>query len=247
MLVGVDLGSRTIKVAAVEDGRLVESAVSESGFDPHHQSLELVKKYHPTRIIATGYGRHLAKRHFADDVITEIKAHALGARYFFSDCRTVLDVGGQDTKVVALDNAGKVAHFQMNDKCAAGTGRFLEIMAATLGYTLDEFGPAALQASTEVKIGSMCTVFAESEVISLKNHGAAPRDIARAVHVSVADRLIAMLGRVGYGAAVVFTGGVAKNPCMIQLLRDRLEIEVLVPVHPEIVGALGAALSASKL
>lgn len=244
MLVGIDLGSRTIKVAAVENGRLVDSAVCESGFDPHRQALELVKKYHPTRVIATGYGRHLAKRHFADDVITEIKAHALGARYFFSDCRTVLDVGGQDTKVVALDHAGKVANFQMNDKCAAGTGRFLEIMATTLGYTLDEFGAAALQGSTDVKIGSMCTVFAESEVISLKNHGAAPQDIAWAVHVSVADRLIAMLGRVGYGAAVVFTGGVAKNPCMVQLLRERLEVEVLVPVHPDIVGALGAALYA---
>ncbi len=244
MLVGVDLGSRTIKVAAVENGRLVDAVIAESGFDPHRQSLELISRYHPERIIATGYGRHLAKRHFADDVITEIKAHALGARYFFPECRTVLDVGGQDTKVISLDSHGRVANFQMNDKCAAGTGRFLEIMAATLGFSLDEFGIEANHGSGDVRIGSMCTVFAESEVVSLKNHGTIPRDIARAVHVSVTDRLIAMLGRVGYVEAVVFTGGVAHNPCIVKLIQERIAVRVAIPVLPDITGALGAALSA---
>ncbi len=244
MLVGIDIGSRTIKTAAIRDGKLIDYQVAESGFDPHRQSLEMIKRYRPKRIVATGYGRHLAQKHFAGEVITEIKAHALGARYFFPACRTVLDVGGQDSKVIALDEAGKVINFQMNDKCAAGTGRFLEIMAASLGIRLHEFGGEALRGSEHIKVNSMCTVFAESEVISLKNHGALPRNIARALHLSVVERLAAMLHRVYHGNSVVFTGGVAKNQAMTQLLRDKLEIEVLVPDQPDIVGALGAALHA---
>jgi predicted CoA-substrate-specific enzyme activase len=244
VLVGIDIGSRTIKTAVLKDGKLHAYQVQESGFDPHKQSLEMIKQYHPTKIIATGYGRHLAQKHFAEDVITEIKAHALGARYYFPWCRTVLDVGGQDSKVIALDEKGKVASFQMNDKCAAGTGRFLEIMAASLGIPLSEFGSEALQGSEDIKVTSMCTVFAESEVVSLKNHGASPRDIARAVHMSVVERLIGMLHRVGFEESVVFTGGVAKNKAIAQLLRDKLEIAVLVPDQPDIVGALGAALYA---
>ncbi len=242
MVVGADLGSRTIKVAAVEGGRLVDFKIAESGYDPHLQSLKMMKGYHPSRIIATGYGRHLAKRHFADDVITEIKAHALGARHFFPHCRTIVDVGGQDTKVIALDERGKVLNFQMNDKCAAGTGRFLEIMSASLGYALSEFGFEALKGKDDIRISSMCTVFAESEVISLKNHGTPKADIAKAVHISVIERMLAMLVRIGYGDAVVFTGGVAKNPAAVNLLQKRIDVEILVPEPPDIAGALGAAL-----
>jgi predicted CoA-substrate-specific enzyme activase len=244
VLVGIDIGSRTIKAAALKDGKLHAYQVRESGFDPHRQSLDMIRQYHPTKIIATGYGRHLAQKHFAEDVITEIKAHALGARYYFPWCRTVLDVGGQDSKVIALDEAGKVTSFQINDKCAAGTGRFLEIMATSLSIPLSEFGSEALQGLEDIRINSMCTVFAESEVISLKNHGASPRDIARAVHLSVVERLAAMLHRVGHKESIVFTGGVAKNQAIAQLLRDKLEIAVLVPDEPDIVGALGAALYA---
>jgi (R)-2-hydroxyacyl-CoA dehydratese activating ATPase len=244
VLVGIDMGSRTIKAAALKDGRLYDHQVAESGFDPHRQALEMLKKYSPKRIVATGYGRHLAQKQFAEDIITEIKAHALGARYFFPGCMTVLDVGGQDSKVISLDRSGKVVSFQMNDKCAAGTGRFLEIMAASLGIPLNEFGDEALQGTSDIKVNSMCTVFAESEVISLKNHGVSPRDIARAVHLSVVERLVAMLHRVGYDGTVVFTGGVARNRAMVQLLREKLKITVLVPPAPDIAGALGAALYA---
>jgi predicted CoA-substrate-specific enzyme activase len=134
----------------------------------------------------------------------------------------------------------------MNDRCAAGTGRFLEIMAASLGYALDEFGPAALAATAEAKISSMCTVFAESEVISMKNHGVPPADVARAVHLSVVDRLAGMLHRVGVSGDVVFSGGVARNPAVARLIRERLEVRVLVPPQPDIVGALGAALAVSE-
>lgn len=246
MFVGIDIGSRTIKVAAIKNGQLLDYQIAESGFDPHRQSLEMIKKYRPERIVATGYGRHLAKKHFAEDVITEIKAHALGARYFFPDCRTVLDVGGQDSKVISLDETGRIINFQMNDKCAAGTGRFLEIMAASLGFSIDEFGIEALKSSKDIKINSMCTVFAESEVISMKNSGYDPKDIARAVHLSVVEKIIAMLHKVGYGVNIVFSGGVAKNPCIVRLLEERLCIRIFVPPLPDIVGAIGAALHAEE-
>jgi predicted CoA-substrate-specific enzyme activase len=136
--------------------------------------------------------------------------------------------------------------FQMNDKCAAGTGRFLEIMAASLGIPLSEFGDEALKGTSDIRVNSMCTVFAESEVISLKNHGTSPRDIARAVHLSVVERLIAMLSRTGYGNAIVFSGGVAKNNCIVQMIEEKLEIKVWVPSPPDIVGAVGAALFATE-
>lgn len=188
---------------------------------------------------------HDAAKRYAVQVITEIKAHALGIRHHLPDCTTIVDVGGQDSKVITLNAQGKVANFQMNDKCAAGTGRFLEIMAASLAYPLTEFGQAALGAEQEVQISSMCTVFAESEVISLKNRGVPREQIARTVHSSVVTRLVAMLSRTGYGEAVAFSGGVANNPCMVRMLQERLgDTQVLVPEFPDITGAFGAALSA---
>lgn len=244
MLLGIDIGSRTIKVAVIKNRQIIDYQVSESGFDPQRQSLEMIKKYNPERVIATGYGRHLAKRYFADDVITEIKAHAMGARYFFPDCKTVIDVGGQDSKVISLDSSGKVINFQMNDKCAAGTGRFLEIMATSLGFSLNEFAEKALTAKGDLRINSMCTVFAESEVISLKNHGIPPEEIAKALHISVVERLVAMLHRIGASDRIVFSGGVAKNLCIRSLLEEKLRTEILVPPVPEIVGAVGSALYA---
>lgn len=247
MLVGVDLGSRTIKVAAVKDGQMVDCQIAESGFDPHGQSLEMIKQYNPKRIVATGYGRHLAQKHFAQDVITEIKAHAIGARHHYPECTTVVDIGGQDSKVISLGASGSIINFQMNDRCAAGTGRFLEIMATSLGFSLNEFGPAALESDQEVAINSMCTVFAESEVVSMKNRGIPPKDIARAVHLSVVNRLVAMLNRIGYGGDIVFSGGVARNPCIVKMLQERLEgVKVESPESPDIVGALGAAIHAGQ-
>ena len=245
MYVGVDLGSRTVKIAAFKHGELVGHQIRESSFDPHKQSMEMLAGFDPVRVVATGYGRHLAQKHFAHEVITEIKAHAMGARHYFPDCRTIIDIGGQDSKVIALDEAGRVINFQMNDKCAAGTGRFLEIMAATLGYSLDEFGPAALESLEDVAINSMCTVFAESEVISMKNRGVPPHDIAMAVHLSVVSRMVGMLNRIGYGDSIVFSGGVARNPCMVKMLALKLDgVKILSPEQPDIVGALGAAIQA---
>jgi len=247
MQVGIDLGSRTIKVAVVKDGQMIECHIAESGFDPYGQSLEMISRYKSQKIVATGYGRHLAQKHFAQDLITEIKAHAIGARHHFPECTTVVDIGGQDSKVISLGANGSVVNFQMNDKCAAGTGRFLEIMAISLGFTLDEFGPAALESDQDVAINSMCTVFAESEVISMKNHGTPAKDIARAVHLSVVNRLTAMLNRIGYGESIVFSGGVARNPCIVKLLQERLDnVKVEPAPAPDLVGALGAAIYAGR-
>ncbi|MBU0661685.1 MAG: acyl-CoA dehydratase activase [Pseudomonadota bacterium] len=247
MHIGIDLGSRTIKMAVFRDGRLVDRQLAESGFDPSGQAMQMIKGYASGNIVATGYGRHLALEHFAREVITEIKAHAIGARHFYPECRTIVDIGGQDSKVISLDANGRVINFQMNDKCAAGTGRFLEIMAATLGFRLDEFGLAALESDTEVAINSMCTVFAESEVVSMKNRGIDARDIARGVHFSVVNRLVGMLERMGFGDQVVFSGGVARNPCIVKMLQGRLPgAEVVSPPDPDIVGAMGAALHAAR-
>ncbi len=248
MFVGVDLGSRAIKVAVWQDGRLVDSQIRESGFEPHRQVQEMIRDYQPCTVMATGYGRHLVKEHFAYEVITEIKAHALGIHTMVPEAGTVIDIGGQDSKVISLGGRGQVVNFQMNDKCAAGTGRFLEIMAASLAYPLSEFGQAALESDQEVQINSMCTVFAESEVISMKNRGVPRQHIARAVHASVADRILSMLNRVGFGDTIAFSGGVANNPCIVEMVRRRLDgVQVVVPDDPSIIGALGASIQASRI
>lgn len=244
MQIGIDIGSRAIKLAAFINGKLVQREVVESTFEPHKQAAAMLSRYQASRIVATGYGRHLAQKHFAQQIITEIKAHAQGARYCFPACRTILDVGGQDSKVISLDLNGRVTQFQMNDKCAAGTGRFLEIMAGSLGFSLEEFATAADASMQNVPINSMCAVFAESEVVSLRNRGFAPADIARAIHLAIADRLAGMLQRVGIHGQVVFSGGVAKNHFLVKALSDKIGLPVHVPEHPESVGAIGAALHA---
>jgi predicted CoA-substrate-specific enzyme activase len=242
MQIGIDLGSRAIKMAVFRDGVLAEKEMVESSFEPHKQAADMVSRFTPSRVVATGYGRHLAQKHFAQKVITEIKAHAQGARYWVPECRTIIDVGGQDSKVIALDDGGRVAQFHMNDKCAAGTGRFLEIMSASLGYSLEEFSIAARDSSQDVPINSMCAVFAESEVVSLRNRGFAAEDISRAIHLAVADRLCGMLERVGMSGEVVFTGGVANNQFLVDVLAGKIGRPIKVPAHPEMVGAIGAAL-----
>lgn len=194
------------------------------------------------RIVATGYGRYLAQTHLQCPVITEIKAHAIGANFFYPNCHTVLDIGGQDSKVIRIEN-GRVQDFEMNDKCAAGTGKFLEVMATTLGYTLDEFSEIAAHAGEPITISSMCTVFAESEVVSLISRGVNRQNIALGVHLSILNRILSLIGRTGYEEEIVFSGGVAKNKCMTSMLTKRLGLQIQVPPEPQIIGAVGAALS----
>jgi len=243
---GVDLGSRTTKVVVLEDGRVIAFRITDTGPDMTARARGLLEGFHPARIIATGYGRNLAAADFADAVVTEITAHAVGARHLFADCRTVIDVGGQDSKAIALDEHGGFRDFEMNDRCAAGTGRFLEIMARALGFSIESFGAAACEAKEAVAITSTCTVFAESEVISLIAGGADARSIALGIHQTIVERLAAMARRIGARPEVIFAGGVARNPCIARLLGERMGMAIRVPDNPQMVGALGAALRAAE-
>ncbi|MDP8225468.1 MAG: acyl-CoA dehydratase activase [Candidatus Lernaella stagnicola] len=192
-----------------------------------------------TFCVVTGYGRN--KSELADARITEITCHAKGASVLFPGVKTVIDIGGQDSKVIRVNGDGSVADFVMNDKCAAGTGRFLEVMARTLEVDLEELGPLALRSDADVKVSSMCTVFAESEVVSLIGDGVPEPRIAWGVCRSVADRSASLAERVRVTEPVVMTGGVAKNPGVVAALEKRLGIKLVIPDNPQIVGALGAA------
>jgi len=244
---GIDIGSRAIKLVVVdEDGNVMKGFRGDTGFDPMAAASKLIDGVVYDRILATGYGRSLFEIAREAPTVTEIKAHATGARACFPEARAVLDIGGQDSKAIALFENGKVKKFEMNDRCAAGTGKFLEIMARTLGFGIADFGREALAADQELNISSMCTVFAESEVTSLIARGENRRAIARGLHASVIRRAAGMIKRVSSEGAIVFTGGVAQNPCMRKLLAEKLGRRIVAPEDPQMVGALGAALLASQ-
>ncbi len=244
---GIDIGSRSIELVILDNSGIIEARTADSGFDPMGVAGKLMDKVAFDRIVATGYGRNLFEIAFEGDTVTEIKAHARGAYHLFPDAGTILDIGGQDSKVIRTNGAGKVTKFEMNDRCAAGTGKFLEIMARSLGFTIEEFGGAAMTADDELPINSMCTVFAESEVTSLLARGEDRLKIARGLHSSVVRRAMSMLKRVSDDGPVVFTGGVANNPCMVRFLEQLTGRDVLVPSEPHMAGALGAALIAHEM
>jgi len=238
---GLDVGSRTI-VLVVLDGSVLDSAILETGVNPLRRCQELLAGRSYERLVVTGYGRHLVAPVLHGEVVSEIGAYAVGARYLYPDCRTVIDVGGQDTKVTLLSVNGEVEKFEMNDRCAAGTGRFLEVMAETLEVDIGEFGDLALSASKVVRINSLCTVFAESEVVSLVARGEESNAIALALHEAIATRIAGMARRIDHKERVVFAGGAALNRCLRQLVSAKLGTEITVPYNPQMVGALGAAL-----
>lgn len=243
LFAGIDIGSRTIELVVVDDsGTVTSSLQADTGFDPMTVAKRMIHETGYDHIMATGYGRNLFEVSCDAPTVTEIKAHARGARAFFAEAETVLDIGGQDSKAIAMLDNGRVRKFEMNDRCAAGTGKFMEIMARTLGFDIGAFGNEALLAESELTISSMCTVFAESEVTSLIARGHGRREIARGLHTSVVSRVTAMINRVAGKGDIVFTGGVAKNPCMQQMLADKTGRRVLIPADPQMVGALGAAL-----
>lgn len=244
---GIDIGSRTIKLVVVERKAIIHSLISDATHDPLDQCQKLMAQTSFDRILATGYGRHFFETHFDVPTVTEIKAFARGAKAIFPDCRTILDIGGQDTKAIALNERGSVSKFEMNDRCAAGTGMFLEIIAKTLGYDLEEFGKEALKAQGNIQINSMCTVFAQSEVTSLLARRQKREDIARGIHAAILNRTLSLLKRVSTTPDIVFAGGVAKNPCLKYLLGDALGCEVKVPEDPQMVGAYGAAMIAQDM
>ena len=243
---GIDIGSRTVKLAILQDGQLVTSKKRENSFDPLAVCRELLAGESYDSAVVTGYGRHLFSQKIGATVVSEIKASAIGARWVPPACRTVIDVGGQDTKVISLDPTGRLLRFEMNDKCAAGTGRFMEVIAMALACGVAEFGALAQSAERGYAINSTCTVFAESEVVGLIARGIDRREVARGVVDSIAVRTSSLAKRVGLAADVLFIGGVALNAAMREVLAKRLEISVHVPEDPQMVAAIGCALLANE-
>jgi predicted CoA-substrate-specific enzyme activase len=242
-VIGLDIGSRTVKRVMVEDGEVADHLVVPNNHDPLAVCDELLAGQPADRVVATGYGRHLYAEHRQAATLTEIRAVALGARRVCGRARTLLDIGGQDTKVIALDAQGAVAKFEMNDRCAAGTGRFLEVMATALSYPMGDFVQASRRAGSSRTINAMCTVFAESEVISATARGADRAELARGLHQAVVRRSVAMLRRLPLEDEIVFCGGGALNASLHELIAQALGREVRLPPTPQIVAALGAALS----
>ena len=243
-VLGLDIGSRSVDAVWLDGDTIVDWAVADSGFDPGSAAAAFVERGAHDAIVSTGYGRHAAKERFGGSAVTEITAYGIGASALFPEAASVLDIGGQDTKVISLGRGGRVVDFEMNDKCAAGTGKFLEVMARALGYALEEMADEALAAGSGVAISSMCTVFAESEVTGLVHRGEDRARIARGLHDSIARRTLGSLKRVNAQGPLVFAGGVAKNPAMVSLISEGFSGEVLIPEQAQIVGAYGAALSA---
>ncbi|HNQ43388.1 MAG TPA: acyl-CoA dehydratase activase [Candidatus Cloacimonadota bacterium] len=190
----------------------------------------------------TGYGRKLYRE--ANYTKSEISCHAAGCLFFFPEARTIIDIGGQDSKVICLDSTHRVKEFVMNDKCAAGTGRFLEMTAIRLERQLSDLAILAAQSDKEVLLNSTCVVFAESEIIGLLSKGESPYNIARAVHLSIARRIYAQMAPIPWEPPVVFTGGVALNSDIAFCLAKILDTDIEIPPDPEVTGALGAAILA---
>ncbi len=252
-LAGIDIGSRSIEFVLLEnenDHKVVDRFQAETCIDLASQLILIKERYSWDQLISTGYGRHLSQKVLGGDVITEIKAYATAAHHFHPDIETVIDLGGQDTKALLLNRKnGQLLKFEMNDKCSAGTGKFFEMMAGSLGLSLGDLVTAALQGKNSIEINSTCTVFAESEVISLLTSGIALEDIARAIHEALLKKLVALLSKVARSdsAKILFVGGGAKNNTLVHLLSEAIDRQVVVPEFPDFYGAYGAALTAKNL
>jgi predicted CoA-substrate-specific enzyme activase len=250
---GIDIGSLSTEAIVFdnEKGMLGYSIIPTGGSSKEASQVSLrqaigaakITREQITRICSTGCAREIAD--FADCKITEITCLAKGVSHLFPKCRTIIDIGGQDTKVIRVDEQGRVLEFDMNDKCAAGTGRFLEVMGRALMVGLDEMGEQSLRYNNQLQISSICTVFAESEVVSLVSEGHQVADILHAIHTAVADRTLVLLQRIGAVALpVAMTGGVAKNIGVVKVLEKKLGTPLVIYAEPQIVGSLGAALFA---
>ena len=245
MIAGIDIGSRSMELVVLNGADVILKRRLPTTFDPSSQISRILEDVDVKRISATGYGRKLVTQELTGVEcvsLTEIKAYALGVSHLFPEARTILDIGGQDTKAISLLGNGKVVKFEMNDRCAAGTGKFLEHLATVFQIPIEEFGSYALEGTEPLMINSMCTVFAETEATSLMAQGKNPRDIALGLHSSIVRRTVNMLGRVGLSEPLVFAGGVANNPCVVSMLRESVKLEPYIPEDPDFAGALGAAL-----
>lgn len=248
---GIDIGSSSSKAVIMKDGKeVVSSAVIQVGTGTSGPDRVMEKVFEdidltPENIrftVATGYGRFSVEK--ADKQISEISCHAKGIFFLHPEARTIIDIGGQDAKAIRLDAKGNIGQFVMNDKCAAGTGRFLDVMSRVLEIPLSEMGNVHFDATEWAFVSSTCTVFAESEVISLLSQGVSRENIVAGVHQSVASKACSLVYRVGVNDDIVMCGGVAQNPGAVDAIRKQLNKPVIVAQNPQVTGALGAALFA---
>ncbi len=250
---GVDIGSTMTKIVLLDTDDRVLSAIKGPTGPEHRQLANEVMKTALEQtglqlddisyVVATGYGRFNVP--FADRQITELSCHARGVSSLFPNIRTAIDIGGQDAKCLKINN-GKLIDFVMNDKCAAGTGRFLEVIAATLGIRLDDLGDISLKSTKRIQISNFCTIFAQQEVVSRLSEGEKLEDIIAGLHDALASRVAALARRLKIEPDVVLTGGVAKNAGMVKAMKENLGCELLVPEDPLITGAMGAAILAKE-
>ena len=252
---GIDVGSVSTEVVILgrKDNKIASYIITSTGSNSKEAAKKALdnacKKDNISEdsieaIVATGYGR--INIPFADKNITEISCHARGAISTFPDLKTVIDIGGQDSKVIKIEN-GNPIDFLMNDKCAAGTGRFLEVMARALEIDIEHFADIFIKTNNKVNITSTCTVFAESEIVSLIGQGVDKNMIIKGLIYSIADRITSMVERVGLEEPVCMTGGVAKNLGVVKALEEKLNTKISIPDEPQITGALGAAYLAQKI
>lgn len=251
-VMGIDSGSTSTNAVIMSDRReIVAYSVVRTGAKSGESAQRVLqevldraglKREDIERIVSTGYGR--VSIDFADENVTEISCHGKGAHYFNPRIRTILDIGGQDSKGIRLNEEGEVVDFVMNDKCAAGTGRFLEMIARSLEIDVDELGPIALKSTEDIEITSMCSVFAESEVISLIANNKEKADIANGICRAIAGKAYSLMKRVGMEEDYMMTGGVAKNPGVVRALEEKIGAKLYICEEPEIVGAAGAAVYA---
>jgi len=250
--VGIDIGSITAKALALSGSEIIGSRVAFTGYSPERAAADIfaallaetgIERASVAAVVSTGYGRNAVR--FADRALTEIICHAAGAYFQDPSVRTVIDIGGQDSKIISVAEGGRVRDFAMNDKCAAGTGRFLEVMSRAVEVPLDSFGEISRGSKSPAPISNTCTVFAESEVISLISKGVPREDILAGLHESIASRIASMAARIGVAAPVMMTGGVAKNSGLVYALSKCLSVEISVTPNAQVNGALGAAVMAA--
>ncbi len=256
IVAGCDVGSLTAKAVIMDEGKILGQSVIRGGIKPEksaeqamEQALEAagISLSDITSAIGTGYGKE--RIGFVQKTESEIICHARGARFSLPDTRMVIDIGGQDAKVIRMDENGQVIRYIYNDKCASGTGRFLEVMAEALEVELDEMGEIGWQSSERIRISNQCVIFAETEVISLVNEGRKVCDIVNALHRAMANRVASLARSIGLDDKIVMTGGVAKNKGVFKALSEGLGVAInpLAGIDPQINGALGAALIAAEM
>lgn len=245
---GIDIGSRGAKAVIISEKKILSQAICDTGPESAKTALKVMNEVMERAnislkdidyIVSTGYGRIVVP--FANKNISEISCHAKGINYYFPQARTILDMGGQDCKAIRCDDNGKVTSFVMNDKCAGGTGRFIELMGDILKISLEEVGELSLQSKNKIQFSNICAIYAKVEALSLLKMGINKEDILAGLHDAIASRCISLLRRVSIEKEFAISGGIAKNIGMVTKLEERLNLKALIAPDPQIIGALGAA------